>query len=230
MISIQGRTFELEEDSKKAWIADVFRERYSAVLDRYDYIVGDWGYNQLRLKGFFHDHHTQATADNTFRTLQDYLVEYCSIGCPYFILKRVVTGAMGDEEAQGGSPFEETMASHPYVWRDASMMRRGHGRDHFLNSRSSRKEDNTAGDATEPHITSLSSMPLVPPLPETETPSVIESTATKKPMPKRMPTRVDWDEEDFDDEYEEMFERKPKRGMKTIKNPYGSKNRDSRKY
>ncbi len=28
-------------------------ERFSEVLARYDYIVGDWGYEQLRLRGFF---------------------------------------------------------------------------------------------------------------------------------------------------------------------------------
>ena len=27
-------------------------ERFSEVLARYDYIVGDWGYEQLRLRGF----------------------------------------------------------------------------------------------------------------------------------------------------------------------------------
>ena len=29
--------------------------RYSDILDKYDYIVGDYGYDQLRLKGFYKD-------------------------------------------------------------------------------------------------------------------------------------------------------------------------------
>ncbi len=53
MIQIQGLQFEIVEEAKNGWNEEVFKERYSEVLNKYDYIVGDWGYNQLRLRGFF---------------------------------------------------------------------------------------------------------------------------------------------------------------------------------
>ena len=40
-------------DYREGFNAEKLGERYSDVLARYDYIVGDWGYEQLRLKGFF---------------------------------------------------------------------------------------------------------------------------------------------------------------------------------
>ena len=34
---------------------ELFASRYSDILDKYDFIVGDFGYDQLRLKGFYKD-------------------------------------------------------------------------------------------------------------------------------------------------------------------------------
>lgn len=88
MINIEGYEYELIEDYKEAFQEEVFKERYSDILARYDYIVGDWGYNQLRLKGFFDDKNQKATFDTKISTLQDYLYEYCNFGCAYFVLHK----------------------------------------------------------------------------------------------------------------------------------------------
>lgn len=95
MIHIGSRTYELVMENKNAWNQEVFRERYSEVLDRYDYIVGDWGYNQLRLRGFLKETHPKATKDTSVAGLQDYLNEYCNFGCAYFILEKVNSKSSG---------------------------------------------------------------------------------------------------------------------------------------
>lgn len=88
MIHIFGNTFELLEDNKEGWNAEAFRERYSEVLDKYDYIIGDWGYNQLRLKGFY-ESNKRVPNEMKIETLSEYLLEYCNFGCAHFILKKV---------------------------------------------------------------------------------------------------------------------------------------------
>lgn len=88
LINIEGFEYELIEDYKDAFQEEVFKERYSDILARYDYIVGDWGYSQLRLKGFFDDKNQKATFDTKISTLQDYLYEYCNFGCAYFVLRK----------------------------------------------------------------------------------------------------------------------------------------------
>ncbi|NDI36744.1 YutD family protein [Chengkuizengella sediminis] len=89
MIQFTGKSFELIKDHKNGWNQEAFRSRYSEVLDRYDFIVGDWGYNQLRLKGFFNHGHTKATKESSINSFEDYIYEYCNFGCAYFVLKKV---------------------------------------------------------------------------------------------------------------------------------------------
>ncbi|CAG7649375.1 YutD family protein [Paenibacillus allorhizosphaerae] len=100
MIHIAGRTYEVVTDHKSGWKPEAFRDRYSEVLERYDYIVGDWGYNQLRLRGFYKDNHPKATKDTAISTLQDYLNEYCNFGCAYFIIEKVPGRQGGDPQGQ----------------------------------------------------------------------------------------------------------------------------------
>ncbi|MFF2156519.1 YutD-like domain-containing protein [Paenibacillus chitinolyticus] len=89
MIHIGGRAYELVTEHRNGWNQEVFRDRYSEVLERYDYIVGDWGYSQLRLRGFFRENHSKAGKESSIVYLQDYLNEYCNFGCAYFILEKL---------------------------------------------------------------------------------------------------------------------------------------------
>jgi uncharacterized protein YutD len=89
MISINNTTYEVIEDFRTAFNEDAFKGRFSDILARYDYIVGDWGYGQLRLRGFFDDQNQKASFDTKISTLSEYLYEYCNFGCAYFVLKKV---------------------------------------------------------------------------------------------------------------------------------------------
>ncbi|MFJ5964671.1 MULTISPECIES: YutD-like domain-containing protein [unclassified Bacillus (in: firmicutes)] len=89
MIVIQNATFDLVKEVKDGFNEEAFKARYSDILNKYDYIVGDWGYNQLRLKGFFDDQNQKATFDTKISTLDEYIYEYCNFGCAYFVLKRI---------------------------------------------------------------------------------------------------------------------------------------------
>ncbi|GKU76023.1 YutD family protein [Paenibacillus sp. L3-i20] len=92
LIHIGGKSYELVHENRSGWNPEAFRNRFSEVLERYDYIIGDWGYNQLRLKGFFKDNHQKATKDSTFSAISDYINEYCNFGCAYFILEKQLGG------------------------------------------------------------------------------------------------------------------------------------------
>ncbi|WP_308635980.1 YutD-like domain-containing protein [Paenibacillus silvisoli] len=100
MIHISGRTYNLIHENRNGWNFEAFRERYSEVLERYDYVFGDWGYNQLRLKGFFRDNHPKATRDTTFSSMTDYINEYCNFGCAYFVLERLPGGSRSGEDGE----------------------------------------------------------------------------------------------------------------------------------
>nr|WP_198020555.1 YutD-like domain-containing protein [Anoxybacillus tepidamans] len=89
MICVNNTYYELIENVKDGFNEEAFRARYADILNKYDYIVGDWGYNQLRLRGFFDDHNQKATYDTKISTLSEYLYEYCNFGCAYFVLRKV---------------------------------------------------------------------------------------------------------------------------------------------
>ena len=88
LIIAEGYTYEVIENVRDGFNEESFLARYSDILTKYDYIVGDWGYGQLRLKGFFDDKNQKSTYDTKISTLQDYLFEYCNFGCAYFIVQK----------------------------------------------------------------------------------------------------------------------------------------------
>lgn len=86
---IGARQYQLVTNHREGFQLEKLGERYSEVLARYDYIVGDWGYEQLRLKGFFEIGNKKALPEQKIDTLEDYLYEYCNFGCAYFVVKRI---------------------------------------------------------------------------------------------------------------------------------------------
>lgn len=113
-ILIQGNKYTLVKENRDGFNAEAFKERYNDILDKYDYIVGDWGYNQLRLRGFYRDE-AKVSKDYKISGLEEYLNEYCNFGCAYFVVeKQHVPGqkersnleADGEREAQASTPPE----------------------------------------------------------------------------------------------------------------------------
>lgn len=89
LISIDKKKYRLVENHDNGFSEERIEERYNNVLEKYDYIVGDWGYDQLRFKGFYEDERKESTLDNRISHLEDYLLEYCNFGCAYFVLEKV---------------------------------------------------------------------------------------------------------------------------------------------
>lgn len=89
LIELAGRKYKLIENIKDGFNEEALNERYSDILKKYDYIVGDWGFNQLRLKGFYNEKNSKATFDSKINMLDDYIYEHCNFGCAYFVLKKI---------------------------------------------------------------------------------------------------------------------------------------------
>ena len=98
-VEAEGFSFILVENSKDAFDATAFTQRFSEVLNKYDYIVGDWSNEQLRLRGFYKNERAEESFEKISR-LQDYLLEYCSYGCAYFVL---------ENETPKRAPFDQKM-------------------------------------------------------------------------------------------------------------------------
>lgn len=70
MIKIGQQYFEIIEEYRSCFDEELFASRYSDILDKYDFIVGDFGYDQLRLKGFYKDTNKKLKSRNVFRVFK----------------------------------------------------------------------------------------------------------------------------------------------------------------
>lgn len=57
--------------------------------DRFDYIVGDWAYGKVRLKGFYNDKNKNTKEHNNIKNLDEYIKNKCAYGCKYFVLEKI---------------------------------------------------------------------------------------------------------------------------------------------
>ncbi|MDO4903392.1 MAG: YutD family protein [Limosilactobacillus sp.] len=83
---LNGHAYQLVKEYRDGFNGEELAKRYSSILSKYDYIVGDWGYDQLRLKGFFDKNNPQYNSEQGVETIEDYLYEDCNFGCAYFIV------------------------------------------------------------------------------------------------------------------------------------------------
>ena len=52
-VNINGKEYEILRDIKNGFDLEEVKNKLTDYFDDYDYIVGDWAYNKLRLKGFY---------------------------------------------------------------------------------------------------------------------------------------------------------------------------------
>ncbi|MCC7667405.1 YutD family protein [Liquorilactobacillus satsumensis] len=104
-LTIDGHPYVLVKDFKNAFQIERLEQRFSQILTKYDYIVGDWGYDQLRLHGFYAKESERGLPSQRIDHLDDYLYEYCNFGCAYFILQNlaVVKPAKSRRKKRGGA-------------------------------------------------------------------------------------------------------------------------------
>jgi uncharacterized protein YutD len=109
IVKVGGKTFHLVYNYREGFDTEKLEQRFSDIFDKYDYIVGDWGFEQLRLKGFFSTSRKKMQSENKIDRLEDYINEYCNYGCAYFVLRRV----RSQDEAYTSERVFEDKPRHP---------------------------------------------------------------------------------------------------------------------
>lgn len=93
---IENITYELIENYKDGYSKDDILKRYTDYFEPYDYILGDYSYGSLRLKGFCDKRNSIYKPYNDIKKYKDYLKKECSYECKYFLIKKVIN--MNNEE------------------------------------------------------------------------------------------------------------------------------------
>ncbi|MCI9586189.1 MAG: YutD family protein [Bacilli bacterium] len=87
-IKINEKEFEIIEDYREALDKNELESKLTEYFDDYDYILGDWAYGKLRLKGFCTKENKLFKDINDYSKIEKYIKDNCAYNCRYFILKR----------------------------------------------------------------------------------------------------------------------------------------------
>lgn len=87
-IEVNNNIYEVIKEYKNGFNESEFLEKYTDYFENYDYIFGDYSYDKLRLKGYNDKNNKGFNKINDIDTLDDYINNYCSYECRYFLLKK----------------------------------------------------------------------------------------------------------------------------------------------
>ena len=88
-IKINDIDYEIIENVKDGFDKEVVLEKCTDYFNDFDYIVGDWAYNKLRLKGFYDKKNVKCSKLNNIENLEKYLKNNCAYGCRWFEIKKI---------------------------------------------------------------------------------------------------------------------------------------------
>jgi len=87
-IKLEDKEYELIKQYKDGFDLETLQEKYTEYFEGYDYILGDWAYGKLRLKGFCDKDNPLCNKINDYETIDTYIKENCAYECKYFIIKK----------------------------------------------------------------------------------------------------------------------------------------------
>lgn len=88
-IVLNGIEYELIKDERKVFNEQEVVSKCTDYFVPFDYIVGDYSYEKLRLKGFYDKNNKKVSKINNIENLDDYVKNYCAYGEKYFLLKKM---------------------------------------------------------------------------------------------------------------------------------------------
>ena len=87
-VKLNNIEYEVIKDYKDSFNSEELLEKFTDYFEPYDYVLGDYAYSKLRLKGFYDSDNKNATKINDINFLDEYIKNYCAYDCGYFLIKK----------------------------------------------------------------------------------------------------------------------------------------------
>lgn len=87
-IKINEIEYEIIRNDNNCINIEELSEKITEYFDDFDYIVGDYSYDKVRLKGYYETTNKKKKEFNDIKNLENYIKEYCSYGARIFVLKK----------------------------------------------------------------------------------------------------------------------------------------------
>ena len=88
-IELLGNKYELIRNDKDCFDYEDIKEKTTEYFEDYDYILGDFSYDKVRLKGYYDSTNKKANKINDYKDIDNYIENYCSFGARVFVLKKI---------------------------------------------------------------------------------------------------------------------------------------------
>lgn len=88
-IILENNNYIILENKNDCLNIEELTNLYTDYFDNYDYILGDYAYNKLRLKGFCDKNNKLFNNINDINIKDKYLKDLCAYECNYFLIKKV---------------------------------------------------------------------------------------------------------------------------------------------
>lgn len=85
---LNNKEYTIVENYKDAIRLEELEALFTEYFFDYDYVLGDYSYNKLRLKGYYGESSKKKRKLNDIKSYKEYLKEYCAFECPYFLIKK----------------------------------------------------------------------------------------------------------------------------------------------
>lgn len=88
-VIIDNKKYEVIKNYKDAFNTQDLEGKITEYYDNFDYILGDYAYGKVRLKGFNDKNNKHYKPLNDYKKIDEYIKTYCAYECKYFILKKI---------------------------------------------------------------------------------------------------------------------------------------------
>ena len=88
-IILENIEYEIIENKNDCLNISELTEKYTDYFEPYDYILGDYAYGKIRLKGFCDRNNKKVNNINDIRGKDLYLNNQCAYHCNYFLIKKI---------------------------------------------------------------------------------------------------------------------------------------------
>ncbi|MBQ8891489.1 MAG: YutD family protein [Bacilli bacterium] len=88
-IKLESNSYTVVENKNDCLNIEELEGKYTDYFNDYDYILGDYAYNKLRLKGFCDKQNKKCNNINNINIKDKYLKELCAYECNYFLIKKI---------------------------------------------------------------------------------------------------------------------------------------------
>lgn len=88
-IILENNKYSIVENKNECLDLEELTSKYTDYFYEYDYILGDYAYNKLRLKGFCSKKNKKFNKINDINLKDKYLKENCAFNCNYFLIRKI---------------------------------------------------------------------------------------------------------------------------------------------